>query len=98
MRATVIGLLLATAALPGRAVAQYVDVVAGNVVYHSATGTARGLTHAGLDTLATLSPDGSLVAFVRRTPDVLVPTALEADEATELWIVRVDGTGARRLV
>jgi hypothetical protein len=43
------------------------------------------------------SPTGQ-VAFVRRTPDRLVPTALGDEQATELWIADADGAHARRLL
>jgi hypothetical protein len=45
-----------------------------------------------------LSSDGRLVAFVRRTPGDTVNTALGWEERTELWVVRVDGSGPRRLL
>jgi hypothetical protein len=38
------------------------------------------------------------VAFVRATPEYLVPTSLGDEQATELWIANADGTHARRLV
>jgi dipeptidyl aminopeptidase/acylaminoacyl peptidase len=101
VRTLLTGLLLAAAVPSGSAAAQRAGrawIVSGNVVYRPGTGAARALTRTGLDTMAVLSPDGALVAFVRRTPGTLVPTTTGPDEATELWAVRVDGTGARRLV
>jgi len=79
-------------------VAQSVRIERGNVVYVAAGGAPRRLTSMGLDSFAVLSPDGGTVAFVRRTPGVEVDAASGPAEATELWIVRTDGTGARRLV
>lgn len=39
-----------------------------------------------------------MIAFVRHTPGLMVNTATGPDEAAELWVMRVDGTGARLLV
>jgi hypothetical protein len=44
------------------------------------------------------SRDSSLVAFVRRIPRQLVPTALDSMEKTELWVAHRDGTSARQVV
>lgn len=49
------------------------------------------------DTGVAHSPDGR-VAFIRATPDRLVPTSVGEEQATELWIANADGTAARRLV
>lgn len=42
-----------------------------------------------------LSPDGKQRAFVRSTPDILVETAMDQEEATEIWTARPDGGDAR---
>ena len=79
--------------------AQSVAIVDSDVYFLEPPGTtARRLTSAGLDKEAALSPDGQMIAFVRRTPGLLVSTALGPEEATELWLMRADGTGAKRLV
>ena len=49
------------------------------------------------------SPDSSLVAFVRPTPDVRIRAGAAGPddgktEATEIWIARRDGSSARRLL
>ncbi len=80
------------------ALAQSVSVTAGRVVYRDASGQSREVTRSGLDTMPALSPDGRLITFIRRTPDDSVATAIDRDERTELWVVRADGSGERRLI
>jgi dipeptidyl aminopeptidase/acylaminoacyl peptidase len=96
------GLVICAAVLTtasGPIVAQTVRVSAGNVYYRAtASAPEQQLTAQGRDTAATLSPDGATVVFVRRAPGREIATGSGASEATELWLVRVDGTGARRLV
>jgi hypothetical protein len=61
------------------------------VACHSATAIplpGTGVVHAA----------NGRVAFIRPTPDRLVPTSLGEEQATELWVANADGTGARRLV
>jgi hypothetical protein len=101
MRTSILALLLTLSfVLPSAA--QSVRIERGNVVYVPARGAPRRLTSVGLDSFAVLSPDRRMVAFVRRTLRA-VATSLEipvagGEEATELWVVGADGTGARRLV
>jgi dipeptidyl aminopeptidase/acylaminoacyl peptidase len=84
---------------PGAAFAQAVAVDGGNVVYRaSAQSAPRRLTTGGRDREPVLSPDGRTVAFVRGTPGDSVDTALGRQEATALWVVGTNGSGARMLV
>lgn len=91
--------LAAVVLCPAHVLAQDVTVREGNLFYRaSAQGPARQLTSAGLDGEPRLSPDARTVAFVRGTPGDSVDTALGREEATALWIIGVDGGGARMLV
>lgn len=84
---------------PGTLAAQSVVVHEGNVFYSaSADAAPRQLTTSGLDRDPVLSPDGRTIAFIRGTPADSVDTVLGREEATSLWIVGVDGDGARMLV
>jgi hypothetical protein len=97
MRISILALLLTlSSVLPSAA--QSVRIERGDVVHVPARGAPRRLTSAGVDSFAVLSPDRRTVAFVRRTPRVMVEGSMGPEEATELWVVRTDGTGARRLV
>jgi hypothetical protein len=88
-----------TLLVPGTLPAQRVEARGGNLFYHaSAQAPPRQLTTSGRDRDQRLSPDGRTVAFIRGTPGNLVMTALDREEATELWIIRTDGSGARMLV
>lgn len=85
--------------LAGKLIAQSVTSEAGNLVYRaSADAAPRQLTTTGLDSDPALSPDGRTIAFIRRMPgqSVLGPSGYV--EASALWIMRVDGGGARMLV
>lgn len=78
------------------ALAQSVTVRDGNVAYRAAAGAApRQLTRTGLDRDAVLSPDGRTIAFIRGTPGDSVWVGAGPEEATALWTMRVDGSGAR---
>ena len=73
--------------------AQTVTTKAGNIcVSVRSSQVCRQLTNAGIDRDPSLSPDNSLVVFVRNTPGRMVarPTGNEADE-TELWTIGADG-------
>lgn len=61
------------------------------------TSTTR-LTKGGLDSEPVLAPAGDLVAFVRRVPGRTVEGPTGESDASEIWIVLTDGTGARRMV
>ena len=90
------------AALTDKAVdplhAQSVVEEKGNIFYTTADGTRKQLTDTGHDSAPSLSPDGKLVAFVRATPDTIVPTGAGDVEATELWLVGSDGRKPTMLV
>lgn len=81
------------------ALAQRVDSQAGNLFYRaSADAAPRQLTSGGLDRDAVLSPDGRTVAFIRGTPGDSVVVIVGPQEATSLWTIGVDGSGARMLL
>lgn len=95
----ILPLILLAVLMPGSVLAQRVEVRGGNLFYHaSARAAPRQLTTSGRDREPRLSPDGRTVAFIRGTPGNLVMTALDREEATELWVIRTDGSGARMLV
>lgn len=93
---------LALAALflsPANVLAQSVSARDGNLFYReSADAAARQVTSTGVDRDPVLSPDGRTVAFIRGTPADSVDTVLGREEATALWTIGVDGSGARVLV
>ena len=60
--------------------------------------SAIQLTTSGKEEQAALSPDRQMAVFVWQTPGKTVKTGSGPADATELWIVRVDGTGAKRIV
>jgi hypothetical protein len=92
-------IVLAVLLLPANVVAQGVTVQDGNLFYHASAGAAaRQITSTGLDRDPVLSPDGRTVAFIRGTPADSVDAVLGREEATALWTVGVDGSGARMLV
>jgi hypothetical protein len=78
--------------------AQSVSVTAGNIVFHPLGGVERRITGGGLDSMPNLSFDGRWIVFVRRTPRDTVNTSLGWEERTELWVIRADGSNARRLL
>jgi hypothetical protein len=91
--------LAAVVVMPTNVLAQSVTVQDGNLFYRaSADGAARQITSNGVDRDPVLSPDGRTVAFVRGTPADSVDTVLGREEATALWTIGVDGSGARMLV
>jgi hypothetical protein len=92
--------ILAIALLaPGGIRAQSVAIQQGNVVYQASPQSApRQLTAGGLDSEPALSPDGRMVAFIRRMPGDSVRSMSGPEEANALWIMRVDGGDARMLV
>ena len=84
---------------PAKVLAQSVEVRDGNLFYRASAGAApRQITSNGVDRDPVLSPDGRTVAFIRGTPAYSVDTVLGHEEATALWTVGVDGSGARMLV
>lgn len=91
-------LLLPPLGAPGWAVAQTVSVLRGNVVFTDAAGRTIPLTDSGRDSAPDLAPDGRRVAFVRATPGQTVETGSGEEEATEIWMVGVDGKNPTLLV
>src|SRR5581483_10884812 len=98
MRVATYAIALIVLATAATVAAQSVTVEGGNIFYRGGNGTRHQLTFSGLDSDVILSPDGKLVAFVRRTPDKLISTSMGDEEATEIWIINIDGKAARRLL
>jgi dipeptidyl aminopeptidase/acylaminoacyl peptidase len=94
-----IPLLALALAWPAAALAQSVTVERGDV-YYRAPGQSmpRRVTSSGHDRDPSLSPDGRMITFIRGTPADSVETSLGPDEATAVWVVGTDGSGARMLV
>ena len=81
---------------PAGMLAQTIAERDGNLFYRASESAApRQLTTSGVDREPRLSPDGQTVAFIRGTPADSVDTVLGREEATQLWTIRVDGSGAR---
>lgn len=71
----------------------------GNIYLRAVpTGELCQLTATGLDSDARLSPDGTLIVFVRSTPDRTVDVGVGDCEASELWVIRIDGTDAKMVI
>lgn len=89
-------------ALASPATAAMVTVENGNVVLTDDAGKRRQLTHEGRDSEAVISPDQSVVVFTRALHAAPALSACSTGEGqvwqTELWSIRADGTGAKRLV
>lgn len=94
-RATLLITAISLAVLPLRG--QSVRSEAGRILVRDAQGHESPITATGRDTLPVLSPQGDLVAFIRRVPGDSVATAYGQAERTTLWVIRLDGTGAREL-
>ena len=89
-------LLLAVGNVAG---AQTVTVERGDVyVRANDAEPAKQITSLGDVQEAVLSPDHKTIAFIRDTPEVIVFTGDGDCPAGEIWVVRVDGTGSRRLL
>ncbi|MBX7246261.1 MAG: hypothetical protein K1X53_12265 [Candidatus Sumerlaeaceae bacterium] len=65
----------------------------GSIVFTLGKSEAK-LTTSGLDSEPVISPDGAKVAFVRTPKAKPIETAQGEADATEIWMVSVDGTGA----
>lgn len=88
----VLGLAFASIAL-----GQKVSVKKGNIQFTDKAGKTTVLTSGGKDSEPRLSPDGKLVAFVRKS-NVKVATGSGEDDATEIWIVGTDGSNPQKIV
>lgn len=97
MRAAFLALLL-LAASDAAVEAQTVRAERGDLYYHPERSAPRRLTTGGRDSQPSLSPDRRTVVFVRATPGRMVEGPSGPVQATEVWTIRVDGTGARMLL
>jgi hypothetical protein len=70
----------------------------GSIVVEDQSSEPQPLTQSGVDSWPTISPDGDWVAFRRTLFGPKVRAARGAVEPREIWIVRIDGRHARRLV
>jgi len=68
----------------------------GNIVIDQ-DGHAVQVTQDEKDSEPALSPDGSTIVFVRETSGEKISTGSGDASANSLWLVKADGTGARRL-
>jgi len=85
--------------LPAIAKAQNAYVKGGNIFFQSGPSkTPIQLTSSGKDDQPSLSPDKKEIVFIRHTPGKTIEAGLGPAEATELWIIGVDGKRATRLV
>jgi hypothetical protein len=71
----------------------------GGNIYASSLGRTLRITSSGLDSDPYLSRDGRLVAFVRRTPSLIIDTGIGGTDLNELWMADISGNAiARRLL
>ena len=84
----------ASSATPGKILAVARN---GNICVERGGHTVR-LTQGGTDSEPALSPDGKLIVFVRRIGTRMIDTGSGKAAANAIWQVKIDGTGARRLV
>jgi dipeptidyl aminopeptidase/acylaminoacyl peptidase len=89
-------LTLFCVAFAATAFGQKVSVKKGNIQFTDKAGKTIALTSGGRDADPHLSPDGKLVAFVRKI-DRKVSTG-SGDDAAEIWIVGTDGTNPQKIV
>ena len=71
---------------------------AGNLFFTDGAGKRTQLTADGRDSVPSLDPARHRVVFVRATPGQTVDVGVGDVEATELWIVDVDGRHATMLL
>ncbi|HSI15570.1 MAG TPA: hypothetical protein VK961_26225 [Chthoniobacter sp.] len=64
----------------------------GNIFFTGADGARKQLSDGGRDSAPVLAPDGKQVAFIRGTPGKVIPTGSGDSEATELWMIGIDGS------
>ena len=83
----IIGLLLYCSAVCG--FSQVVSQKQGNIYFTAKDGPVTQLTTSALDSDPSLSMDGQLVAFVRRTPSLLIMTGHGEVDNNELWITPI---------
>lgn len=89
-----LALLMAALATPLGAAAADVTARDGNLYYRDGQGPERQLTHDGNNILPALSPDGQWLAFAHTS----LPAGGDySTETSELWLMRTDGSGKRRL-
>lgn len=92
-------MLLFSAAWPMAVHSRQVSVQGGDIVLVDAVGTSRRLTSVGRDGEPDLSLDQQWVVFVRGVAGPRISGPMGDDvEPNEIWIIGVDGQGARRLV
>ena len=89
--------LVAFLVLATGAFGQKVSAKKGNIQFTDKAGKTIALTTGGKDSEPQLSPDGKLVAFVRKS-DKKVASGSGEDDATEIWIVGTDGSNPLRIV
>lgn len=100
MRQTALPILAALMA--GVASAASVSADHGNIFFTDDAGTRHQLTEEGRDSEPVLSPEGSRVVFTRSVHAAPALSACSSGEGqvwqTELWLIGIDGGGAKRLV
>ncbi|MDD4945586.1 MAG: hypothetical protein PHQ73_01720 [Gallionella sp.] len=89
-----LALLLAALTNPLAAAAANVAAHDGDLYYRDGHQAERRLTHDGGNEQPALSPDGQWLAFVHVFPPA---GGDDSAETSELWLMRADGSGRRRL-
>ena len=91
-----VALLFCAVAAPSYA--QRVGIWQGDVYFVDAKEQKKRLTWDGLNSAPALSPDRRQVVFVKETPEEMVSTGVEDQQATELYVVGVDGKNLKFLL
>ncbi len=78
--------------------AQSVAEENGSIFFTGADGVRKQLTDGGRDSAPVLAPDGKQVAFIRGTPGKTIATGAGDNEATELWLIGIDGSKPTLLI
>lgn len=93
--------LLVTASLLVSSLSLHAQSVAeenGSIFFTGTDGVRKQLTDGGRDSAPVLAPDGKQVAFIRGTPGKTIATGAGDNEATELWLIGIDGSKPTLLI
>jgi hypothetical protein len=84
---------IVAAALSGSVFGQAVSIKDGKVLFKAKDGSTIQITSSGLDSDPSLSVNGKLVVFVRRTPTSKIDTGAGSLDTNELWVAETTAAG-----